>query len=144
VKIESSVTIARPPDDVWDFIADMRNDPSWCPKVASVEQLEGVGPGPGARYRVLHSPRPRKPPVELSVDVVEFDPPRRMALREEDDDAVFNVLYELEPADAGTRLSQIDEIDWKISLLLYPIARAMVSRDLGRQFTALKRTLEAN
>jgi uncharacterized protein YndB with AHSA1/START domain len=143
VKIERTITIARTPDEVWDFIADMRNDPRWCPKVVSVEQLAGEGAGPGTKYRVMHQPRPRRPPVELSVDVVEFERPRRMRVREEDRDGVFNVLYLLEPADTGTRLSQIDEIDWKVSPLLYPIARAMVSRDLARQFATLKRTLEA-
>ena len=142
MKIERTITIARTPDEVWDFIADMRNDPRWCPKVVSVEQLAGEGPGPGAKYRVMHQPRPRRPPVHLSVDVVEFERPRRMRVLEEDCDGVFNVLYVLEPADAGTRLKQCDEIEWKVSPLLYPIARAMVSRDLARQFATLKRTLE--
>jgi hypothetical protein len=91
----------------------------------------------------MHQPRPRRPPLELSVEVVEFERPRRMRVREEDRDGVFDVLYLLEPADTGTRLSQVDEIEWKVSPLLYPIARAMVSRDLARQFATLKRTLEA-
>jgi uncharacterized protein YndB with AHSA1/START domain len=144
VRIEQSIEIARSPDDVWRFIADARNDPEWCDKVDSVEQAAGDGPGPGARYRVLHRPRPRRPPVELATEVVAFDEPHRMGLREEDEDAVFNVTYELEPTADGTRLTQTDEIDWKISRLALPIARLMVSRDLRRQFATVKRLLEAD
>jgi hypothetical protein len=77
------------------------------------------------------------------VSVQEFDPPRRMRLREEDDDGVFDVIYELEQASEGTRLTQRDQIDWKIPRFQQPLARVMVSRDLQRQFAALKRLLES-
>jgi hypothetical protein len=127
---------------VWEFIADARNDPCWCEKVASVEQVTGQGPGPSAKYRVLHRPRPRRPPIELAMEVVEFEPPHRLRWREEDADAVFNVLYELEPEGAATRLSQVDDIDWKIPKPLRPIGRIMVSRDIRRQFGSLKHLLE--
>ena len=141
MRIEKTVTIARTRQDVWAYISDLRNDPEWCEKVDSVEQTAGEGPGLGAKYRVMHRPRPRKPAVTLEVEVVQFDPPLLMGLREEDDDAVFNVTYRLE-AGAGTRLTQIDDIDWNISKLAYPVARAMVTVDLARQFAALKRQLE--
>ena len=140
--IEQVVTIARQRQDVWSFIADARNDPVWCEKVVSVEQVAGAGPGPGARYRVMHAPRPRKPPVELAMEVVEFNPPHRLRWWEEDADAVFDVLYELEPEGSGTRLTQGDEIDWKIPKPLRPIGRIMVSRDIKRQFQSLKQVLE--
>jgi uncharacterized protein YndB with AHSA1/START domain len=141
--IEKTSDISRPPEEVWAFIADARNDPRWCHKVDSVEQVAGDGPGPGAKYRIVHRPRPRKPPSELVMKVVEYDQPRRLRWREEDEDGVFNVVYQPEPREGGTRLSQIDDIDWKISKLAFPIARMMVGRDMARQLAALKRTLEA-
>jgi uncharacterized protein YndB with AHSA1/START domain len=143
VRIEKTITIARPVEEVWEFVVDARNDPQWCEKVVSVEQLAGDGPGRDARYRVMHSPRPFKPAVELTMDVVEFDPPHRLRWREEDADAVFDVLYELESTASGTRIKQVDDIDWKIGKAALPIARLMVSRDIGRQFRSLKRLLES-
>jgi uncharacterized protein YndB with AHSA1/START domain len=142
VLIEKTTEIARSPEDVWAFIADARNDPKWCHKVDSVEQLTGDGPGPTAKYRVLHRPRPRKPPTALMVEVVEYDEPHRLSWREEDEDGVFDVTYRLEATETGTRLTQIDEIDWKISKLLFPIARITVSRDIARQLATLRRFLE--
>src|SRR3954467_7696721 len=115
MRIERATQIAQPRDRVWEFIADARNDPGWCEKVDSVEQLAGDGPGPGARYRVLHRPKPLGGPVELVMEVVEFDPPRPRRGGEEDDDAVFDVVYALAQREGGPRLTKIDQIDWKIS-----------------------------
>src|SRR5688572_10923801 len=127
--IERTIMVARPVDEVWAYIADPRNDPKWCDKVVSVEQLAGDGPGPNTGYRVVHRPVRLKKPKELAVTVEEYDPPRRMRVREEDDDGVFNVVYDLEPAGEGTRLTQRDQIEWKIPKFQRPIARRMVSRD---------------
>jgi uncharacterized protein YndB with AHSA1/START domain len=142
MRIERSITVDRPPEQVWDFVADPRNDPRWCRKVDSVEQTEGGGPGRGARYLARHRPKPLRGPVDLTMEATEFDPPRRLRLREEDGDAVFDVVYELNEEAAGTRLTQIDHIDWKIPRVLQPIGRAMVGRDLQRQLEALKALLE--
>jgi uncharacterized protein YndB with AHSA1/START domain len=142
MRIEKSVNIARSPQEVWTYIADARNDPQWCDKVDSVEQIAGEGPGAAARYRVLHRPIRRRKAKELSVTVEEYEPPRQLRLREEDDDAVFEVTYRLDGAGEGTALTQTDEIDWKIPFPGPQIGRVMVSRDIQRQFGVLKRLLE--
>src|SRR5256885_14404679 len=141
-KIEKTIVIECPADKVWEYIADGRNDPQWCDKVISVQQVTGDDPGPDASYRVVHRPVRLKKPKELAVTVEEFDPPRRLRVREEDDDGVFNVTYELEPAGRGTRLCQRDHIEWKIPKFQLPIARRMVSRDIENQLSALKHLLE--
>jgi uncharacterized protein YndB with AHSA1/START domain len=142
MKIEKTIVIEHPVEKVWEYIADGRNDPRWCDKVISVQLVSGDDPGPGASYRVVHRPVRLKKPKELAVTVQEFHPPHRMRVREEDDDAVFSVTYDLEPAGEGTRLTQRDQIEWKIPRFQVPIARRMVSRDIENQFAALKRVLE--
>ena len=141
--IEKAVVIELPPAELWAFVADLRNDHRWCPKVQSVEQVEGDGPGPDASYRVIHRPIRLKKPKPLAVTVEEFEPPQRMRMREEDDDAVFEVTYELPPAEGGPLLTQRDQIAWKIPKFQLPLARRMVSRDIENQLSALKRLLEA-
>lgn len=142
MELETTIVIDRPMQEVWEHIADLRNDPGWCKKVDSVEQLSGDGPGADARYRAMHRPRPLAKAKELMVSVEEYAPPSRVRLREEDDDGVFDVTYELEPVGDGTRLTQRDRIDWKIPRFQQPIARRIVSRDIANQFSALKRRLE--
>jgi uncharacterized protein YndB with AHSA1/START domain len=144
MEIEKAVVIDRPPDRVWSYIADPRNDLNWCRKVLSVKQVQGESPGAHATYRVVHRPVRLKKPKELTVTVEEFEPPHRMRMREEDEDGVFDVTYELQPAEGGTRLTQREAIDWKIPRLQLPIARRTVSRDVQNQLATLKRLLEAS
>src|SRR5919106_4412298 len=142
MRIEKTIGIARPVEEVWTLISDARNDPQWCGKVDAVEQTAGEGPGPQARYRARHQPVRLKPTKELAMTVEEYEAPRSLRLREEDDDAVFHVLYRLEGTPEGTSFTQSDEIEWKIPVPLRPIGWIMVSRDIQRQLSALKRLLE--
>ena len=114
MELQTDIVVDRPVQEVWDYLADLRNDPEWCRKVKSVEQLSGDGPGTGDRYRVMHAPRPLASPQELMVSVEEYTPPNRMRIREEDDDGVFDVTYELESLGEATRVTQRDRIDWNI------------------------------
>jgi uncharacterized membrane protein len=144
MRIEREAEIGRPVDDVWAFISDARNDPQWCSKVLSVEQVAGDGPGPDARYVATHRPVRLRGATELSMDVVEFQPLRRLRWREEDGDATFDVTYELDPiGDKRMRLRQIDEIDWKLPRVGQAIGRITVGRHIGQQLQTLKRLMEA-
>src|SRR4026208_666299 len=98
---------------------------------------------PGSRERVIHRPIRLRKPKQLAVTVEEFEPPQRMRMREEDDDAVFEVTYELDPADDGTRPTQRDQISGKAPKFHLQLARRMVSRDIQKQLSVLKRLLEA-
>jgi hypothetical protein len=72
-EIEETILITRSPEAIWDYIGDARNDPYWCARVVSVEQVSGDCPGPDARYRVIHRSARLKTPNELGVTVEEFD-----------------------------------------------------------------------
>ena len=140
--------IARPLEEVWEYIADLRNDSQWCDKVVSVKQLVGDCPGPNTTYRVVHRPVRLEQSGELAVTVEEFEPPRLMRMRKEDDDGVFSVAYglaqnhDMERSGEATRLTQRDRIEWKVPRLQIPIARRMVGRDIENQLLTLKSLLE--
>jgi len=140
--VERSVQIDRPPETVFAFIADGRNDPRWCPKVRSAEQTLGDGPQLGACYRVVHQPTRIKPATDLRSEIVAFEPPRSIALRQEDEDGVFNVDYLIEPAEGGARFTQRSEVEWNLPGPLRLIANRMVPRHLDGQMKRIKSLLE--
>jgi hypothetical protein len=49
----------------------------------------------------------------LQVRHLTLDPPSRLAMREEDDAAVFGVEYRLEPTPSGTLFTQVSDFEWK-------------------------------
>ena len=142
-QIEQSVEIGRPVEEVFALISDPRNDPRWCPKVLSCEQIAAGGPLEGARFRAMHRPIRLRPAAELQIEIVAVDPPRSMSSRQEDEDGVFNVTYELEPSPDGTRLTQRSDIEWKIPRPLQLVGNRTVPRHIKRQMEELKRVLEA-
>ncbi len=78
MQIVRAVVIDRHIEDVFAFVADPLNDPRWCAKVLTVEQIEGTGPGPNARYEVLHRPLPLRPPRRMTYTCVGWEPPIRI------------------------------------------------------------------
>jgi uncharacterized protein YndB with AHSA1/START domain len=136
-RVEESIEIARPPDIVWDVLADPLNDARWCPKVKSVE------PVGDSRWRVVHKPVPFRPPMELTLEHVQLRRPERLILREEDDVSIFDVEYRLEPSRDGTRFTHISVFVWKrLPRVLHGTFARGVRRDMRAQLQALKRLLE--
>jgi hypothetical protein len=138
MRVEESVEIQRPVQEVWQFVADHGNDPKWCRKVKSVEQ---AGDG---RWNVTHKPVPLRPAVLLVLEQLTADPPARLTLRQEDDVSVFNVEYRLDPSPAGTRFAQVSDFEWKtLPRFLHKTFARGVRRDVRGQLRDLKRVLEA-
>jgi|1186.fasta_scaffold305955_2 hypothetical protein len=142
MEIVRAVVIDRHVEDVFEFVADPLNDPRWCPKVVSVEQVAGDGPGPGGRWDVVHRPVPLRPPRRMTHACVAWEPPDRIAWRDEDGDTTLDVTYELEAQWTATRLTQRDVVDLRAPAPLRPLLRHGIGRDVARQLRELKRLLE--
>jgi hypothetical protein len=77
VSIEGKITIARPPAEVFDFVADERNEPRFNPKMTSVEQLTPGPIGCGTRYRAELASRGR--PLAMVIELTDYERPRRLS-----------------------------------------------------------------
>jgi hypothetical protein len=142
VLIERSIEIARPREEVFDFVSDPLNDPLWCPKVESVRPAPGSTGGPGARFEVVHRPIPLRPAREMDYTLTSWDPPGEIVWREDDGHDVIVVTYSLEAIDEGTRFTQRDDAELGAPRLLHPLMRAGIGADVARQLRRLRRHLE--
>jgi hypothetical protein len=143
MEVSRSVVIERAVDDVFAYVAEPRNDPRWCPKVLSVEQVDGHGPGAGSRYVVLHRPIPLRPARRMDHACLSWERPTRIAWREQDGGDVFMVIYTLEDLGRDTRLTQRTDAQLAVPRVLGPLMRAGIARDIARQFVRLKSELES-
>lgn len=95
----ASAVYARPPQEVWDMIADYERFPEWR---GGIERVEARTFADGSSGWVEYG---STGPLPMAVDVAE--PPRRLVLRIASDALPFGGTwtYVLEPEDGGTRLT---------------------------------------
>ncbi|MEY2422018.1 MAG: hypothetical protein QOI95_2085 [Acidimicrobiaceae bacterium] len=141
--VEHHIDINRPIEEVFAYVADARNDPLWCPRVLSCEQIEGDGAALGARYTERHNPTFMRPKVR-DLRIIAFEAPTLVRWIQEDANGVFHIDYTLEPIPNGARFGQHDEIDWKISPMSVEVGRRIVPRHIRQQFARLKHILETS
>jgi hypothetical protein len=78
----AQIRTPRPADEVFGYLADMRNAPEWDPSIRRVVQVEGDGGGVDAVFDVtLAGVRGRE--TTFRYRTMSFDPPKVLALRAE-------------------------------------------------------------
>jgi uncharacterized protein YndB with AHSA1/START domain len=145
IQIDREVVIARKPEVVFDYLADVTHFAHWQP---AIERAEQVTPGPTARGTqfklVLRGPTG---PTEILGEVVEFDRPTTLAIRSLSGPAGIRATCALSPdgADAaGTRLRLTTTIELQGFLRFAEgRARQIVERELPAAVTALAARIEA-
>jgi carbon monoxide dehydrogenase subunit G len=132
VRAELTIEIARTPEDVFSYLADVSNLPAWQAGVRSATQHDG---------RIEESRSLLGRDFDTTLEIVEHEEPRLFTLRALDGPVPFTVRHELEPADGGTRLTVTaagDVPGFAAGLL----ARA-AEKQLRRDFVRLKEILES-
>jgi Polyketide cyclase / dehydrase and lipid transport len=74
--IAGEILIGRPVAQVFDFVVDSRNEPSFDPAMAGVELLTAPPIGRGTRFRA----RMGRAGTQMLVELTEFDRPHRLGL----------------------------------------------------------------
>jgi hypothetical protein len=142
MQIVRSLVIDCHIEDVFAYVADPLNDPAWCPTVLVVDQVDGDGPGPGARYEMLRRPIPWRPARPTACTCVDWDPPGRIAWRCEAAGDLVRVSYALEPVWTATRLTRRQAHRLRAARVLHPVLKLATERGVERQLRALRRRLE--
>jgi uncharacterized membrane protein len=130
---EHTITVERPIEEVFAFLANAENDPRWRSGVLDIARVGGDGVG--ARYRQgVKGPMGRRVPADF--EITEYVPPRAIGFRAIAGPVRPEGRYELEPAGTGTRV--------RFSLACTPrgLARLMtpmVARTMRSEVQALER-----
>lgn len=100
--VASRARFAASPDSVWAVISDLGNAASWRPDVKRMERLPDRN-GHAAWLEVGQT-------GSLPYEVVEWDPPRRLAVRIDDPSLPFGGTwtYTIEPAGGGTDFTIVE------------------------------------
>jgi len=102
-RAEASVTIARPPADVFAYLLDGERCTEWRPGVLEIRRTSGDG-GVGTTYKQrVRGPMGRAIPADYAITVAE--PPTRLEFQTTTGPVRPRGRYVLEPIDDDTRLT---------------------------------------
>jgi uncharacterized membrane protein len=142
-RAQHTVVVGRPTDEVFEFLTDLSNVPSWQSGSIDVQEPEG-SLGVGTTYVQVLKFLGRR--IETTLEVTEFEPGRRFALKTLSGPVPFEVRHTLEPADGDGATRLRVELEGEPGGFL-KLADALVERSAQRQierdFATLKELVEA-
>jgi hypothetical protein len=140
VKVSAHVPV--PPDRLFAFVSDTRNDPSWCPNVETVDLIEGEGVAVGTRFRFhQHLDRPRSERIQFDVYVEIVDlGERSITWRANDKFQERLIQLSVEPDGTGSKITQVTTASFKrppgIAKWVYPILARRIFKGQFEQLVA--------
>lgn len=146
--IDGEIVIRRPVEEVFDFVADERNEPRYNAQMTSAELLTPEPIGPGSRFHAELRMRGR--PIDLTVEFTEFERPRMLASisqslprgrsgRSMRTEGALN----FESVPAGTRMRWSWQVETPGPMkLISPLVTVLGRRQERRIWSQLKRVLE--
>jgi hypothetical protein len=140
--INGSITIRRPIEEVFDFVAGERNELAYNPQMRSVEKTTSGPIGVGTLWHVVMVSGKRLTPFEL--EVTEYTRPGRLSSMTRMATADIMGVLTFVPDAAGTRMSWSWDLRPKGMLkLATPLFAAVGRRQEQRIWSGLKAHLEA-
>lgn len=132
---QGSVTIGRPVEDVFRFVADGENGPRWRTGVVDVGRASGDG-GLGTTYRQgVRGPMGRRIAADYEITVLE--PNRRLEFQAIAGPVRPHGRFEFEPAAGGTRLTF--SLDAQLGFVQQLVMGSMVQRTMDEEVASLAR-----
>ncbi len=140
--VEGQITIHRPVDEVFDFVADERNEPRYNPQMRRAEQTSAGSIGVGTTFRAESMSRGR--PVEMTITFTDFERPRRLSSATHLSTMDIQGTLTFDPVPQGTWMRWSWNLEPRGMLKLMTPVVALVGRRQERSiWTGLKRYLEA-
>lgn len=142
VTSSESTVVRRTPDEVFAYVADLRNEPTWHVDIDSVPADTDSVPTVGKTYPLKFKPFMGK--TEGTFTALEVEPGSRIVYRADLAGLQPRITYTVEPAgEGGARFTRSVEMrPGGLKVLMTPMMAFMVPRRNRVFVQNLKRTLE--
>jgi carbon monoxide dehydrogenase subunit G len=138
IEADGDTTIRRPVEDVFDYLADPRNELHWLPGAKSVEHTSEGELGLGSTFIGEYERAGR---VEL--EIVEFERPSRVTFRARSKMVNFDDAVQLTPVEGGTRLiARMTANPQGLMRLVTPLMGRTMRKQFAANWDQLRRALE--
>jgi uncharacterized protein YndB with AHSA1/START domain len=146
-RIGATVTIDRPVDEVFAFLADGENDRKFSPRVLEIAKTTDGPPGVGTVYASTVKDAGIKTNREF--ELTEFEQPTRIRWQEISEKAPIVVPvggYDMSSANGGTELSFFNELEARnlFGRLIIGLALRSARKGAGDFAASIKRAIESS
>jgi hypothetical protein len=142
-KIEGEILIGRSIEEVFDFVADQRNEPQYNPHMVRAAKVTDGPVGKGTVFRSATKSMGRT--AEMRIELTGYDRPARLASRTIMRQADVAGTLTFEPVRSGTRMRWAWRVRPKGAVrLLAPLITWMGRRQEQAIWTSMKQYLEAS
>ena len=142
IHIEGEININRPVEEVFDVVADERNEPRYNPRLLWVEKVSSGPIGRGTLFRAATKTMGR--PAEMTIEFTEYERPRRLGSSTHMPTMEIQGALTFDPVPEGTRMRSTWELQPQGVLgLLAPLITLIGRRQEETIWAGLKRFMEA-
>jgi hypothetical protein len=141
--VQGDIVIERSIDEVFDFVADERNEPKYNPQMTRAEMVTEGPIGVGTKFHSVMTGVGRG--AVMTIEVTEFDRPRRLGSATHLPSMDINGTLLFEAQGQSTRMKWLWNIEPRgFYKLLGPIVRRFGERQELAIWTGLKKVMEAH
>jgi len=137
LKLETTITIECPVDEVLAYVTVVENTTQWTESTVEALQTSEGPIGAGSTCRIVSQAMGKRFTHEF--EVTDFQPGKRYAVQSTDGPFPISMTYTVEVVGEGTRLHVVSEADLGG---LMSIAGALISRAAQKQMETDHRTLK--
>jgi uncharacterized protein YndB with AHSA1/START domain len=137
VKFTVQSEIARPPAEVFDRMADARNEPSWNDQVTRSELTSGEPIGSGSRFVTVNRGK------SFDSAITTYESPSRLGF--EVTGKQFDITISFTVTESGDGSHVVEEFDFRpkgAMKAMFPLMHSAVRKDLAKQSQSFKRFCE--
>jgi len=142
IEIDHTVTIARPLEEVWDFVSDPANNPQWQSGVELSDQSPSGPIKVGTRIRIVRRVMGQK--IEMVLETTVFEPNAQFAFKSLSGPLPISGSIAVVATDGGMELTyQATGEATGVLGLGETIISGLVNKQFGDDLRALKELLES-
>jgi uncharacterized protein YndB with AHSA1/START domain len=143
MRVEASVVVNRPIEEVFAFVSDLTNTPQWATEILEMKKTSEGPVGVGTTFTSAAKMLGQQ--LENAHEILEYEPSRKLVLNTTAGPiSVDAEVFTFEPEAGGTRITHVIEGDpGGFFKLTGPIVARLMQRQWDTNFDVLKELLEA-
>jgi uncharacterized protein YndB with AHSA1/START domain len=142
MSIEGEIVISRPIEEVFDFVSDEQNEPTFNPRMLRAEKVTQGPIGTGTRFLATMKSMGRT--FDITIEYTVYQRPIRLGSTSSMSSADTHGALTFEPHPEGTRMRWSWDVEPRgVSRLLTPIINRVGTHQEEVIWAGLKRHLEA-